>query len=135
MEEKLLAQETADIWENIEDMMEEEFEDCASAPARVDPEPELEEARVSFQDKFIEKNLRLERIKTRVEEANKSLQSLKCFQNNHDVDDDELEIRCLMEQIEVAEKEKRGEKSAKDEGQQFLKDREDTDTNKSDSLQ
>ena len=33
MEEGLLARETMDIWENIEDMREGEIEDCACAPA------------------------------------------------------------------------------------------------------
>ena len=86
MEEELLARETADIWENIEDMMEEEFEDCA----KVDPEPEVEEAR--FEQKLDEKNLQLERIKRRLEEATKTLENLKRFKNNDDDDSDEGEL-------------------------------------------
>ena len=74
-----------DIWENIEDMMEEEFEDCA----KVDSELEVEEAR--FERKLDEKNLQLERIKRRLEEATKTLENLKRFKNNDDDDSDEGE--------------------------------------------
>ena len=76
-EEELLSRETADIWENIGDMLEEEFEDCALAIA--DPEPEVEEARVGFQQKLNEKTLQLQRIKRRLEEATTTLKNLKCF--------------------------------------------------------
>ena len=71
MEEELLALETTDIWENIGDMMEEEFEDCSTATtaATVDPEPDLEEARPRFQLKFDEKTRQLEKSKMLLEEA------------------------------------------------------------------
>ena len=58
-------------------MMEEEFEDCATAIA--DQEPEVEEARVGFQYKLNEKTLQLERIKRRLEEATTTLKNLKRF--------------------------------------------------------
>ena len=74
-------------------MMEEEFEDCA----KVDPEPEVKEAR--FEQKLDEKNLQLKRIKRRLEEATKTLENLKRFKNNDDDDSDEGEL---------TEKEKQG---------------------------
>ena len=119
MEEELIARETTDIWENIEDMMEEEFEDCSSAsaaaaaPAPVDPEPE---ARIRFQLKLNEKTRQLERVKTLLEETTTTLENLKrlkCF----DVEDEEWEIGCLEEQIEVLKKEKQRKKRAVDERQ------------------
>ena len=123
MEEELLARETMDIWENIEDMMEEEFEDCSSAsaaaPAPVDPE--LKEARIRFQLKLNEKTRQLERVKTLLEETTTTLENLKrlkCF----DVEDEDWEIRCLEEQIEVLKKEKQRKKRAVDETSQLFKD-------------
>ena len=67
-------------------MMEEEFEDCA----KVDTEAEVKEAR--FEQKLDEKNLQLERIKRRLEEATKTLENLKRFKNNDDDDSDEGEL-------------------------------------------
>ena len=120
MEEEVLARETTDIWENIEDMMEEEFEDCSpGAPAPVDPEP----GRIRFQLKLNEKTRQLKRIKKLLKETTTTLENLKQLKC-YDVEDDDWEIRCLEEQIEVVQKEKQRKKRAVDERQtsQLFKD-------------
>ena len=124
MEEELLALETTDIWENIGDMMEEEFEDRSTATA--DPGPDLEEARLRFQLKFDEKTRQLEKSKMLLEEATTTLKKVKhlkkSYDDDEDVESDELEISCLEEQMKTVETEKRREKGVEDENHQFFKD-------------
>ena len=130
MEEELLARETTDIWEDIGDMMEEEFEECstattaASAAASGDPEPDLEEARLRFQLKFDEKARQLEESKMLLEEATSTLKSLKHLKNNYDEDGegDESEISCPEEQMKRVETEKLIKKGAEGKSQQLFKD-------------
>ena len=117
MEEELLARETTQIWENIEDMMEEEFEEFAIASAAAaavgqDPGPKLEEARVRFQLKFNEKKRKLEKAKTLLEESTTTLEKIKRFTYSYKDESEEWEIRFLEEEIMKLEKQKRGKKKA-----------------------
>ena len=126
MEDELFARETAEIWENMEDLMEEEFEDCANTSAAstaVDPQQELEEARVRFQLKFNEKTRQLERIKRLLEETTTTLQNLKKLKS-FDLEEEEWQIKCLEKEIEEVQFEKQRRKRDKDERQtsQLFKD-------------
>ena len=103
--------------------MEEEFEDSSnviattSANATVDPESDLEEARLRVQLKFDEKTRQLEKSKMLLEEATTTLKKVKHLKKKNfeeDGEGEESETSYLEEQIEMFEQEKGIEKDAED---------------------
>ena len=99
MNQDLLAIETTNIWENIDDIMEEDFGESAAAG----PDPKLEEAKDRFKVLVSEKYRRLGRASKLLGEAKQALGHLQALKVSYNVLEDDMEIERLEKEIEELE--------------------------------